>query len=343
MTTALITELAGRYRLHPDTIAFFLAPTLRRHASDAASLADLRGSLGPVKYHQILYNLSHVERGRWILNLARQRLGMPPKGALPPSVLDIGCGIGGTLIAFGDAGFRLNGIELDSARTTMCQRNLAQNGMEATIESVDLCETGLGGRSFQVVVCNSVIEHVNDPDAMIRRFGELVAPGGVLIMGVANCEALGNAIGDPHYGLFGLTFTPPELARGLYDALAEQRQNYSVTEWRSIDRYCAAISAAIGPVERIPPADDIRGMAAVPNLLARLTALFDTTISGPRLAKHPALIKPLEASMAGYLGRVLYEYREVTEGRPDQHFLDTFMRKSFQLVAMRPGSPEVAT
>ena len=185
-----------------------------------------------------------------------------------PKVLDIGCGIGGTLVAFGDAGFTLCGIELSESRAEICKKNLGFNNYSADIYDVDLCVQGLDEK-FDVVVCNSVIEHVNDPAAMIRTFKDLLTPGGVVIMGVANCEALGNALSDPHYGMFGLTYTPPGVAEALY-RLLNGSQSYSVTEWKTIEWYRRQIERSVGFAELVYIDSDNRDLSAVPSLLKRL-------------------------------------------------------------------------
>lgn len=53
------------------------------------------------------------------------------------SVVDLGCGIGGDLLAFGRAGLRVRGIERDPARAAIAQANLAASGLDGTVEVGD--------------------------------------------------------------------------------------------------------------------------------------------------------------------------------------------------------------
>lgn len=53
------------------------------------------------------------------------------------AVVDLGCGIGGDLLAFGRAGLRVRGIERDPVRAAIARVNLAAAGIEGTVEVAD--------------------------------------------------------------------------------------------------------------------------------------------------------------------------------------------------------------
>lgn len=53
------------------------------------------------------------------------------------AVVDLGCGIGGDLLAFGRAGLRVRGIERDPVRAAIARANLAAAGIEGTVEIGD--------------------------------------------------------------------------------------------------------------------------------------------------------------------------------------------------------------
>ncbi|CAN5230961.1 class I SAM-dependent methyltransferase [soil metagenome] len=60
------------------------------------------------------------------------------------SVVDLGCGIGGDLIAFARAGMRVRGIDLDEVRATIARANLAALGLTGTVVVGDATGTALG-------------------------------------------------------------------------------------------------------------------------------------------------------------------------------------------------------
>ncbi len=54
-----------------------------------------------------------------------------------PSVIDLGCGIGGDLIAFSRAGLTTAGIDLDPVRVAIAQANLDALGLAGATQVVD--------------------------------------------------------------------------------------------------------------------------------------------------------------------------------------------------------------
>ena len=101
-------------------------------------------------------------------------------------MLDIGCGAGATTAAVKRvrevrwAG----GVEYVDGVAAVAERDLdrvwrgdaAKAPLEATIAP----------RSLDLVLCLDVLEHMQDPWAMVRRLSELIGPGGRLIVSVPN-------------------------------------------------------------------------------------------------------------------------------------------------------------
>ena len=58
--------------------------------------------------------------------------------AQPSSVVDLGCGIGGDLIAFARAGLTAAGVDLDPVRVTAARANLAALGLPGAVEVADV-------------------------------------------------------------------------------------------------------------------------------------------------------------------------------------------------------------
>jgi 2-polyprenyl-3-methyl-5-hydroxy-6-metoxy-1,4-benzoquinol methylase len=329
--TGLIDTLAEKLFLHPDTIVHLTGKRLLDLPPDA-DLSTLKNTLGPVHLNQMMYGLSQVERGEQLYELAAARLRPDLK---QKSVLDIGSGLGGALIAFGRRGFSLHGIELNPVSRRLTAENLKFNGLQGDLTSEDLCVDHLNGKKFDVIICNSVIEHVDDPLAFIKSFKNLIKDGGVVLFGVANCEALGTVISDPHYQLFGLTLMDRHLSKELYEITYKIKQTYSVTDWYSIPQYAEFLTDAVGPVEVIPPKDELRSLESVPGLLARVAANFDEVTKLDALKARPHLLRSLEKAVASYLVAVNVDYRTALDGRPDA-FRRRFIMKHFRLIARKP-------
>lgn len=83
------------------------------------------------------------------------------------SVLDLGCGIGGDLLACARAGMRVTGVESDPVRAAMARANLAAAGLVGDVLTVDASTVDRAGHD--VVFCDPARRdgrgRVFDPDA----------------------------------------------------------------------------------------------------------------------------------------------------------------------------------
>lgn len=94
------------------------------------------------------------------------------------TVLDYGCGRGETLQIFGAAGFKVLGADVDPE----CVRLASHHGMASALNPEDPVGQ-FGARSFDVVTCFHVLEHVENPRQTLgalariaRRFVVLAVP-----------------------------------------------------------------------------------------------------------------------------------------------------------------------
>ena len=67
------------------------------------------------------------------------------------AVVDLGCGIGGDLIAFARAGLAVSGIEADPVRAAIARANLAALELEGSVETGDATATSITGEEVAFV------------------------------------------------------------------------------------------------------------------------------------------------------------------------------------------------
>lgn len=67
---------------------------------------------------------------------------------------------------------------------------------------VDRFETFQTQERFDVIIASFVLEHVDDPEAVLRRYAQFLRPGGQLFVAVPNGEALNRRLGHAA-GLLG--------------------------------------------------------------------------------------------------------------------------------------------
>lgn len=100
------------------------------------------------------------------------------------SLLDFGCG-DGKLIALGRAmGISSYGVDVSASRVMT-----ASTSGCAIYPTLDDLADALD-KPLQIVVLNQVLEHVKDPDQILRSLGGLMTTGGVLFVGVPNCDGI---------------------------------------------------------------------------------------------------------------------------------------------------------
>lgn len=120
------------------------------------------------------------------------------------SLLELGLGHGYTAIKF----------------ASICNRYVAIEGASAVIEQFfqntpDFCgniveaffEDYIPSEQFQAIVMGFVLEHVDDPDQILKRYRSYIAPSGKLYVAVPNAKSMNRRLGlelgliDDIYGL----------------------------------------------------------------------------------------------------------------------------------------------
>ena len=122
---------------------------------------------------------AQVETGRALL---RGLDGLIAPGSY---VIDYGCGVGGMLQPFSEAGHRVLGIE---------PGEYAARGRELLGPCIVDDSSGVADGSADVVIAMHTIEHRRDLGAALADHRRLLKPGGLLVCEVPTLEAIG-----PHY------------------------------------------------------------------------------------------------------------------------------------------------
>lgn len=151
----------------------------------------------------------------------------------PARILDYGCGNGAYLLRMLPLGYNLDGAEFDSQLFD----HLAARGI--AIADVTTLDDGLWDREFDHVTLAHVLEHVPDPQALLRRLFKWLRVGGTLFVEVPNAEATGLSIFGKYWrGLEAPRHFSLPSQRGLLEALREagfaidrQHINRSARRW----------------------------------------------------------------------------------------------------------------
>lgn len=105
-------------------------------------------------------------------------------------VLDVGCGGGILAESMAQRGAQVTGIDLARKSLKVAQLHSLESGVSVEYRCVaveDLADEAPG--SFDVVTCMEMLEHVPDPESVVRSCARLVKPGGWVFFSTLNRNA----------------------------------------------------------------------------------------------------------------------------------------------------------
>ena len=120
---------------------------------------------------------------------------------LPPGsrILDVGSGYGYFLRAAQDRGWQAEGTEISHHAATVAQ---AEYGLDTFVGTLsDFFERGVR-EPYDVLSMFDVVEHVEDPVALLRIAGELLKPGGMCVIRTPNLLSIeARVFGNDYHSL----------------------------------------------------------------------------------------------------------------------------------------------
>ena len=102
-------------------------------------------------------------------------------------VLDVGCGGGILSESMAEKGAEITGIDLGEKALKVAQLHQLESGTQVDyrlISAEDLATQQPA--NFDVVTCMEMLEHVPDPEAVVRACAQLVKPGGSVFFSTIN-------------------------------------------------------------------------------------------------------------------------------------------------------------
>jgi 2-polyprenyl-6-hydroxyphenyl methylase/3-demethylubiquinone-9 3-methyltransferase len=160
-----------------------LDPTeVERFARLAGEWWDTGGKLRPL-HSQGPARLGFI-RDYLVRHFALAQGGLKPLAGL--SVLDVGCGGGLVSEPIARLGARVTGIDPTVDAITVARRHAETQGLAIDYRTQSVEALQEAGETYDAVVCMEVIEHVPDQPAFVKSLGQLVRPGGALVLSTLN-------------------------------------------------------------------------------------------------------------------------------------------------------------
>lgn len=134
-------------------------------------------------------------------------------------ILDVGSGKGSFLIQAATKGARAYGIEYNPENVLISKGRAVNNSVSITVEQGDAERLPFGGESFDFVNIGEVIEHVDNPDSLLREVFRVLRPGGLVYLSVPNRFGLK----DQHFHLLFLNWMPRSWAYWIIGLLGKHK------------------------------------------------------------------------------------------------------------------------
>ena len=139
-----------------------------------------------------------------------ERLGLKGK-----QILDVGCGGGILSESMAGAGADVLGIDLSAALLQVAELHALESQSAVkyrTIAAEDLARER--PRSFDLVTCMEMLEHVPDPESTLAALAALVKPGGDIVVSTLNRNPLSFMV-----AIVGAEYVARALPRGTHEYL----------------------------------------------------------------------------------------------------------------------------
>jgi SAM-dependent methyltransferase len=231
-------------------------------------------------YHKLISAAGNAPN-RW-----KQRKADVEKFKTSGALLDLGCSSGSFLESMRSDSWKLFGIEMS---TETAKRAEAKTGAQVFVG--DILDAPFPLKSFDVITCFDVLEHVYEPRQVVEKVATWLKPGGIFYFQVPNIDSAEERVFGTYWHGLELPrhlfhYSPASLrslakAAGLEVVLLEPRQNPAVgTSLRYVwDNAFRAVG-----IRRTPVA--YRGEASLPWRAAR--KLVRMTVLRALLAMAPA-------------------------------------------------------
>lgn len=321
----LVKEIAQRFDVSEGFVKLFSQQAHGPIDWSKSNWDEFFENLPPLQKLTVPFAMSTVGRGRTMLSLLADNACIRGKHRY----LDVGTGYGGFLRASKEIGFNeVVGIELQSCLVDLAKANV--DGIQgATVVAGDFVTDDFShlGR-FDLITCNDVIEHVDDPALTIRKMSTLLNEGGCLCFEVPNKDSINFVKSDGHFVIFGITLLDRDNAAEYHSAHTGTDKSvylFEMGEMYELDWYLERL-AECGLSARIADTHAIGSLGDVPQLVAdlRKTQQEWREMTKPKLAL--AIAQRVDSAVEMYLEKLEQDFAELSDEASKTRFKNKYLR-----------------
>ena len=134
------------------------------------------------------------------------------------NLLDIGCSSGIMTNHYADYFYEVDGLDIDQKAIEYARSNTKNKNINFILSPLEELQIE---KSYDVMICSHIYEHVPDSGILFQRIYDLLKPGGVCYFAAGNRYQLY----ENHYNLYFLSYLPKKLAN-LYLKITKKGDYY---------------------------------------------------------------------------------------------------------------------
>ena len=117
-----------------------------------------------------------------LVRQAWRELLLPWLPPAPVPILDIGCGTGSLTLLLAELGHQVTGIDFAPAMIAQAQAKAQAVGRAIPFHVMDAARPHLPSQPFALILCRHLLWALPEPALVLRRWTDLLAPGGRLLL-----------------------------------------------------------------------------------------------------------------------------------------------------------------
>ncbi len=333
-STRLMKEISKKFDI---PVGFVELYRLQGHGPidwNRSDWQDFYEHLPPLQMHSVPFAMSTVIRGRDMLALITSHSPIHHKNRF----LDVGTGYGGFLRAAKEIGFEeVAGVELQPHLVALAKKNVAgiPGAQVFTGDFIKDDFSQLG--TFDLITCNDVIEHVDDPELAIQKMAGLLSDDGTLCFEVPNKDCITSVISDGHFLIFGITLLAKNEAAEYYSLFTGAKKSvylFEMGEMYDLNWYCDRLAEnSLSPF--VIDTHLISSVEHVPQLVADLKEAYRKWQKEVQPKLDAATAENVSVSVERYLKGLENDYLSLGGTLSIPAFQNKYLRSFWTIIATR--------